>query len=451
MPLDLPRFYRAANPSRPLKVAQREDRRYYIDFSSVRGGDIVSEIGRTIVRLSPNEPTTQLFTGHIGCGKSTELFRLKGGLEQQNFHVVYFESDRDLEMADVDISDILLMIAHQVTESMEAVGIRLQPTSLEKLFRNLLETLRSPLEISNVSFSVGIAAITARAKESPEMRSQLRQYLEPRTKSIIDAINEEILGEANRQLQVQGKKGLVVIADNLDRIDPISRADGRSQSDYLFVDRGEQLKRLNCHIVYTIPLALIFSNELPRLANRFGIAPKVLAMVPVITRTGEFFPRGRQLLQKMVMARAFPMIKPSDRWQRINEVFDSPDTLMRLVAISGGHMRNLMRLLYGCLQKGDPPIRQEILESVIRDERDALLGLISTEEWQLLFEAISDSSQGSEAYSPLLRSLFLYEYRDAEGRWFGLNPVLAETKRYQQWQANRYSQQADALTDLSTP
>ncbi|MEO1445572.1 MAG: ATP-binding protein [Cyanobacteria bacterium J06635_11] len=437
MAIDLPRFYRAANPSRPLKVAQLEDRQYYIDFSSVRGGDVVSEIGRTIVRLSPNEPTTQLFTGHIGCGKSTELFRLKGGLEQQNFHVVYFESDRDLEMADVDISDILLMIAHQVTESMEAVGIRLRPTYLEKMFRNLLETLRSPVEISDVSFSVGIAAITARAKESPEMRSQLRQYLEPRTKSIIDAINEEILEAANQQLQSNGKKGLVVIVDNLDRIDPIRRADGRSQSEYLFVDRGEQLKRLNCHVVYTIPLALIFSDELPRMANRFGTAPKLLAMVPVSTRSGEPLPKGRQLLQKMVMARAFPGLSQRDRWQKISEVFDSPDTLMRLVSLSGGHMRNLMRLLYGCLQKVDPPIPRTVLDAVIRDERDALMGLIDAEEWALLFEAISKGDeQGNEAYNPLLRSLFLYEYRDDDGRWFGLNPVLTETKRYRLWQAN---------------
>jgi hypothetical protein len=438
MVLDLARFYRAANPSRPLKVAEPEDRRYYIDFSSVRGGDIVSELGRTIVRLSPDEPTTQLFTGHIGCGKSTELFRLKGGLEQHHFHVVYFESDRDLEMADVDISDILLMIAHQVTESLEQIGIRLRPTYLETLFKNLLETLRSPLEISDVSFSMGIAAITAKAKESPEMRSQLRQYLEPRTKGIIDAINEEILAVAIAQLKAKGKRGLVVIADNLDRIDPIRRLDGRSQSEYLFVDRGEQLKRLNCHVLYTIPLGLIFSDELPRLANRFGTAPKLLAMVPVITRTGEPFPRGRSLLQKMVMARAFPSFVESDRWQHIHEVFDSADTLMRLVSISGGHMRNLMRLLYGCLQKGDPPISKDVLESVIRDERDALMGLIDAQDWQRLFEAISEGDeQGNAAYNPLLRSLFLYEYRDEVGRWLGLNPVLAETSRYRQWQASR--------------
>ena len=438
MAFDLPRFYRAANPSRPLKVAQLEDRRYYVDFSSVRGGDIVSEIGRTIVQLSPVDPTTQLFTGHIGCGKSTELFRLKGGLEQQNFHVVYFESDRDLEMADVDISDILLMIAHQVTESLEAEGIRLRPTKLETLFRNLLETLRSPLDISDVSFSVGVAAITARAKESPEMRSQLRQYLEPRTKTIIDAINSEILAAAIQQLRAKGKQGLVVVADNLDRIDPISRADGRRQSEYLFVDRGEQLKRLDCHVVYTIPLALIFSDELPRLSNRFGIAPKLLSMVPVTTRTGEPFARGRQLLQQMVLARAFPTVLMRDRWDKIDIVFDSPDTLNRLVTISGGHMRNLMRLLYGCLQKGDPPITKALLESVIRDERDALVGLIDAEEWRLLFDAISaEDDQGNEAYNPLLRSLFLYEYRDSQGRWFGLNPILTETKKYRQWQANR--------------
>ncbi len=301
--------------------------------------------------------------------------------------------------------------------------------------------LRSPLEIKDVSFSVGIAAITARAKESPEMRSQLRQYLEPRTKSIIDAINQEILAEAIAQLKAKGKRGLVVIADNLDRIDAVRRADGRSQPEYLFVDRGEQLRRLDCHLVYTIPLSLIFSDDLPRMSNRFGTAPKVLAMVQVSTRTGEFSPRGRSLLQKMVMARAFPTLKESDRWQQIGEVFDSADTLMRLVAISGGHMRNLMRLLYGCLQKIDPPITQDILESVIRDERDALLSLISVSEWQLLFNAISESGkQGNEAYNPLLRSLFLYEYRDDDGRWFGLNPVLAETKRYRLWQASRFQE-----------
>lgn len=434
MALDLARFYRASNPSRPLKIVQSEDRLYYIDFAPVRGGDTVRELERTITRLSPNEPTSQLLTGHIGCGKSTELFRLKAGLEQQGFHVVYFESDRDLEMADVDISDILLMIAHQVAESLEEADIKLKPSSLEKLFRSLTETLQTPMEISDISFSVGIAAITARAKESPEMRGQMRQFLEPRTKTIIDAINGELLEPAIATLKSQNKKGLVVIVDNLDRIDPVERANGRTQPEYLFVDRGEQLKRLNCHMVYTVPLALIFSDDLPRLANRFGIAPKVLPMVPVCKRDGQPSKEGLALLQQMVLARAFPTLNYNERLDQLPKIFDHAETLNRLCTISGGHMRNLMRLLYGCLQKADPPISSDHLEAVIRDERDALVALLDDPEWQLLFQAISEpDSKGNEAYHLLLRSLFLYEYRDKDGRWFALNPVLAETRRYQTW------------------
>ncbi|MEM6353348.1 MAG: ATP-binding protein, partial [Cyanobacteria bacterium P01_D01_bin.14] len=131
---------------------------------------------------------------------------------------------------------------------------------------------------------------------------------------------------------------------------------------------------------------------------------------------------------------AFPGLNYNERIDRIPEIFDTPETLIRLCNISGGHMRNLMRLLYGCLQKQDPPIHRTTLEAVIRDERDALMALIDEQEWQLLFQAIREPDiQGNEAYNQLLRSLFLYEYRDQAGRWFALNPVLAETRRFAAW------------------
>ena len=65
------------------------------------------------------------------------------------------------------------------------------------------------------------------------------------------------------------------------------------------------------------------------------------------------------------------------------------------------------------------------------------MALIDEDEWQLMFKAISTpDTQGNEAYSLLLRSLFLYEYRDNGGRWFDLNPVLKETTRFKNWRAN---------------
>ena len=278
MKLDLQKFYKACNPSITLSVGDAEERKYYIDFSPVRGGKIIQELGRTITRLAPNEPTCQLFTGHIGCGKSTELLLLKAELERQGSHVVYFDSSKDLVMADVDVTDILLAIARKVTESLEQAKVNLKPRGFRALLQGVTELMQTEIELSaegsvpglgeikastegELSLGFGLGKISAKAKNSPKFRSQLRQYLEPRTDGILDAINQELLEPAIQELKRQGKTGLVVIVDSLDRVDNTIKPTGRLQPEYLFVDRGEQLKQLNCHVVYTIPLVLIFSNE----------------------------------------------------------------------------------------------------------------------------------------------------------------------------------------------
>lgn len=435
--LNLLRFFKACNPSKTLVMGDASDRQYYIDFSDVRGCKIVEELQRTIVRISPDDPTCQLFTGHIGCGKSTELQRLKAELELAGFHVIYFESSQDLDMADIDVSDILLSIARQVSASLEAIQIKTKPGYFVNLFKEIGDFLQTPIELSGeAEFSLGIAKISAKTKDSPQMRSQLRQYLEPRTNSILSAINEELLDRANEQLKMRGQKGLVVIVDNLDRVDMRPMPSGRSQPEYLFIDRGEQLRRLKCHVVYTIPLALIFSNEYETLKNRLGggIAPKVLPMVLVRERSGNDYEPGMSLLRQLVLARAFPEVPWNARLAMIPELFDTPQTLDRLCRVSGGHIRNLLGLLYSCLQRQDPPFSQDCLEAVIKDYRDDLLLAINEDEWELLREVVHQQTlKGESDYQRLLRSMFVFEYRDPTGRWFGISPALAETEKVMNW------------------
>ncbi len=442
--LDLIKFYKACNPSKTLMVGNSEDQQYYIDFATVRGSDIIRELERTITLLSGNQPTCQLFTGHIGCGKSTELFRLKDKLEKQGYHVVYFESSEDLDMGDVDISDILLAIARQVSESMEGANIKIKPGYFQKLFTEISELLQTPIELSTeAELSVGIAKITTKTKDSPKLRSQLRQYLEPRTNTILESINQELLERANIELKRRDKKGLVVIVDNLDRVDNSPKSWGRTQPEYLFVDRGEQLRKLNCHVVYTIPLTLMFSNDYGRLSSRFGVKPKILPMVPVQTRckkpTMDYhdYEPGMTLLREMVLARAFPEISSPQRLELIPTLFDTPETLDRLCRISGGHMRRLLMLLYSCLQQEDPPFSSECLENVIQEYRDDLIRAITADEWELLFKVVENQRvTGEEECQTLLRSMFVFEYRDKNGHWFGINPLLAETQKYVSWIIN---------------
>lgn len=434
MTFDPRKFFNACNPSKTLRLDQPEDRQYYIDFTAVRGGNVIQRLRRTIVNQA-NQPTCQLFTGHIGCGKSTELFRLKNELEQQGFYVVYFESSADLDMADVDVSDILLAIIRQVSASLEQVDIRLRPNYFINLFNDIADFLQTPIELSaEASLPLGIGKVTAKTKDSPKLRGQLRQYLEPRTNGILEAINTEVLARATDLLKQQGYQGLVVIIDNLDRIHLSPKSSGRSQPEYLFIDRGEQLKKLNCHVVYTIPLVLMFSNELNTLNNRFGVKPTVLPMVTVKTREGTDHSEGMKLLKQMVLARAFPLQSEMTRLNWVTEVFDSLESLERLCRISGGHVRNLLVLLYSCLQEDDPPIQRDCLERVICEYRDDLVAVIDNQEMQLLKQILDqrDTVKGEEEYQILLRSMFLFEYRDSEGRWFDLNPAIAESKKFQQ-------------------
>ncbi|NEP45774.1 MAG: ATP-binding protein, partial [Okeania sp. SIO2H7] len=352
--LDFYQFFQACNPAKTVDFSNSEKHKYYVKFSAVRSS-LTEKLSRHIAR-SPNDPTCQLFTGHIGNGKSTELLRLKAELERQGFHVVYFQSSEDLDMADVDLTDILLAIARNVSQSVEEIRINLKPTGFNNLLQKVTELLTTQLELSGeaflsgarvtaavreISFSLSsnIGRITAPAKNAPHLRSQIRAYLGPLSSILIELINRELLEPAVEQLKQRGKQGLVVLVDNLDRISNLLGPTGRPQAEYLFVDCGEQLNKFNCHVVYTIPLTLIFSNDVIQLTNRFGVKPTLLPMIPVKFPDGRDCYEGLALLRQIVLARAFPEVDEIRRLDLITKIFDTPETLDRLCKISGGHLR----------------------------------------------------------------------------------------------------------------
>ncbi|HEY9599140.1 MAG TPA: ATP-binding protein, partial [Cyanophyceae cyanobacterium] len=333
--------------------------------------------------------------------------------------------------------DILLSIAGRVSESLEAINIKLSPGYFTRLFKEIADFLQTPIEFSaEAELSLGIGKITAKTKESPKLRRQLREYLEPRTSGILESINQDLIEPAIQQLKQQGKTGLVVIVDNLDRVDIRPLPSGRSLPEYLFIDRGEQLRKLNCHVVYTLPLSLTFSNDCETLKNRLGggLTPKILPMVPVRLRNGEECDKGMALLREMVMVRAFPGETLARQMELISEVFDQKETLDRMCRISGGHVRNLLGLLFDCLRQDNPPIARNCLESVIRERRDYLTSSITDDEWELLFTVVQQQMvRGDVEYQALLRSMLVFEYRDRDGTWFGVNPALEEAQKFQAW------------------
>lgn len=449
MNLDPIKFFKACNPNKTLIATNEVDRGYYIDFTAARSGkrktvSLINELYRTITRENTSH---QLFTGHIGCGKSTELGKLQYDLEQAGFHVVYLDSSEDLVMTDVDISDIFLSVSRQISKSLADAEIELHPIGFQGLLQKTWNILQTDVAISvESSFSLagrvststngeisadllGIAKFSAKLKGNPDARARLRQHLEPQTDNLLELINKELLEPANKALIERGQKGIVAIVDSLDRLENTKE---RNQAEYIFVTRGEKLRQFHCHMVYTTPLVLNFSNSIAPLSDRFGGAPKVLPMVRVKNRDNQPHTEGIQLLREMVLARAFPDLPSEERAQYLDQVFDNPETCDRLCTISGGHVRNLLVLLYGCLQRQDPPIDRDTLEEVIATQRDSLIRAVTATEWKLLQQVKAQKAvAGKEGYQTLLRSLFVFEYLDELGTWFGLNPILDESEQLQ--------------------
>ncbi|MBC1239098.1 AAA family ATPase [Nostoc sp. 2RC] len=448
MSIDLRAFFQASDPSRTLFVNKMSDVKYYIDFSGVRGGDIIGKLKQKITFFKPNEPTCTLFTGHIGCGKSTELLRLQAELEKSDFQVVYFESSEDLEMTDVDIADVLLAIARRVSQSLDKITLE-ETSKFNDLLQGAWKVLNSEVTGAKVklggvdvgvsgdkeklSLAFGIGEITTKMKSDPTLRTKLNQYLAPQKTTLLEAINRELLEPAIAKLKQQGKQGLVVIVDNLDRIDNRVKAWGRPQQEYLFVDQGEFLTKLNCHLIYTMPLSLKFSNDYGMLTQRFPEDPKVLPMVPLQWPDGSVHEQGMALMKQMVLARAFPDLHADERLGKITEVFDNPATLDRLCKLSGGHVRDLLRLLNTwIMEEMALPLSRDTLDQVVRARRNEMIMPISDEEWQLLRHVKQNKKvSDDQGYQKLIRSRFVFEYRDSGESWFDVNPILQEARELQ--------------------
>jgi hypothetical protein len=84
-----------------------------------------------------------------------------------------------------------------------------------------------------------------------------------------------------------------------------------------------------------------------------------------------------------------------------------------------------------CLQRDDPPVSLDCVEGVIRLRRNELCLAITENDWQLLRQVAQQKSlRGEEQYQTLVGNMFVFEYRDSEGSWFDINPILREAKEF---------------------
>ncbi|MFB2835982.1 hypothetical protein [Floridanema evergladense] len=249
---------------------------------------------------------------------------------------------------------------------------------------------------------------------------------------MIKALNE-FIGEGKQNLPEKYSQ-LLVIADNLDRIVPVIQEDGRSNHDHIFLDRHEQLKALDCHLVYTVPISMLYSQKAADLRTNYG-DDRVLPMIMVQTPDNIIHQPGLNKLKEVIAKRVNQVI--SNRVLE-TEIFDSPQTLEQICLMSGGHVRELLLLFRAAIKRTDElPIPVKAVQRAITEARDTYRRTVQENQWQALANVCySKRIINDDLHRGLLFNRCLLEYRYLDGdeikRWYDVHPLIKGIEEFQE-------------------
>lgn len=274
--------------------------------------------------------------------------------------------------------------------------------------------------------------MTANLRAVPELRYKIRQKIDPYTVTLIQVLNE-FLVDAKKNLPT-GKTQLAVIVDNLDRMVLVKDGE-RTNYEEVFLDRSEQLQALDCHLIYTVPISMVYSTRATDLRDIYG-DPQILPMIMVNTLKGDVSKEGLKKVKEVINKRV-RQIAPELSLE--TEIFDSPQILDRLCLMSGGHVRNLLLLTQDAIGRTEElPVSEKAVRRAITQARDTYRRAVENHQWCLLAEvSCSKRIINDDLYRSLMynRCLLEYRYLDDEGemqRWYDIHPLIQGIPEFQE-------------------
>lgn len=415
--------YKVFSPS-PLTVDQND---LYVDLDDVRGdADIVKRIS-SVIRLSNESHTSQVLAGHNGCGKSTELMRIRAELENGDpkYFVVFCDVFENLDLNDVDFPDLLLDLVRQIADALrKGAGIELKPSYLKEVVERINKALHCEIAVESVEIGSALAKITGTIKNSPDMRQKVREALEPFTDTFLTAAND-VIGAAISKLSKKGYAGIVLLVDNLDKM-PVRPKENSNcdTAEYLFINRAAQMTALQCHVVYTIPLTLAYSHQEQFIKNQYGghlplvPATKIVGQPPTSVPCKEGVAKFREIVRKRLKQAGVS----------VEEAFEHEDVLIELIALSGGQPTELMTIVREAMVSGGLPITKDALHRAKKEGQREYSRILLAEHIEIIKEVAKNGqyarkSDTEEAFRQLLNSRAILQYvNDTE--WYGLNPMV---------------------------
>ncbi|MFB2977482.1 ATP-binding protein [Microseira sp. BLCC-F43] len=360
--------------------------------------------------------------------------------------MVYFAADdEDIEPQDAEYADILFACTRHLVEAIKLQNHNPLLDWMKEGWESLKDIALTEISFEGLNLEGQIsqfAKITANLRATPDKRRELRQKINANTPSLVDALND-FIKEAQKSL-AKDCRGIVMIADNLDRIVEIKEEGKPSNYDEIYLNRSEILRGLACHVIYTVPIAMVYSGRATQLEDNYD-KPDVLPMVMVRNPDGSENKAGLAKLRELVCRRVV-LIEPNlaqtleGAVDRLNvpPVFDSPETLKQLCLMSGGHVRNLMQLIQKAIDWTDSlPITAKAARRAIEETRETYQKTVQEHQWEILARACYlKQADNNEEHLRLLLNRCLLEYRyyddnESLNIWCNVHPLIEGIPKFQ--------------------
>jgi hypothetical protein len=375
-----------------------------------RPGNPIADLTNAL--MSPfHRPPKFYFSGHRGCGKSTELQHILASSQiRKKYWPIHFSIREEADIIDLDFLDILLAIGGRMYRVYRRMGGHLP----EKLLKDL-ESWKGKVEqetrtvlvgrvngyelgasIDNFFFNAGM-----KMKLEPATRVELRQVIEKDITGLIAVING--ISEA---IYAQEKRIPLILIDDLDKPD-------LEKARAIFHDRREIMNQPNCAIVYTISSALFYSKEFDAIRDQAIFLPNINLHRPLETELHD--EEGYATMRKFSNVRMSP------------ELIDS-SALEAAISYSGGVFREMARIMRTSLgrarRRNATKIEFSDVEMAATEIRNEYRRILDKNDLSFLKKIHEHNRlEYNDRLRPLLQLLAILEYQNGEN-WCDIHPVL---------------------------
>ena len=406
---------------------------YYFDGTmESRTGDTFRSPLKNLERRCVAHTTrnANLLLGHRGCGKSTELNRLRNRFEEQGYPVRVIRCRDVLAIEALSHWDMMVVISDALCTIAKNRECALPHSLLEKLkeFFQEVEITDETATESNSMVQAGVKAQTpdllarvlklfVRAegdlKRSSERRKTIREKLDHRATDWMDMIKEITV---HLESKLAGKQPILIFED-LDRapLDKVWEAFSYGQ-----------LADMPFPVIYTFPINGFYDGRFHGLESTF--TPDVLPMIKTQNKGGGRNDEAIEVIRRIV-----------DKRSAIDALFH-PDALTLLIEKTGGSLRDLFECIISCSFRAldraeltgdnqETRIEVEDAEEALKELRSKLSRWIVKPQYAMLRE-IYQSAPAKETISDsdellkLMQSGAVIEYNG--DRWCAVHPLIVD-------------------------